>query len=154
MRSPRLDKAAAFASGLLLVAWIGGGCGAAAYKAVYWLLFDAWPETALYGLVPAPAVRWVLALPREEPLSRLLYGTLDTDLLTYILVVPPLLLVPCLGWLLAGRGPGPAWRAAMRPFTPSDRPGDPKSKRPGMDFFRRGRGIPDAEEGRKSIKCG
>ncbi len=152
MGSPGLDRTAAFASGLLLVAWIGGGCGAAAYKAVYWLLFDAWPETALYGLVPAPAVRWVLALPREDPLSRLLSGALSTDLLTYILVAPPLLLAPCLGWLLARRGPEPTWRAAMRPFSPSGRPGDPK--RPGLDFFRRDRGFSDSGNGDKSMKCG
>lgn len=152
MPHSRLEKAAAFASGLLFVAWIGGSCGAAAYKAVYWLIFSVWPETALYGLVPAAVVRFVLALPREGLLSRVFLALLTTDLLTYILVVPPLLLAPCLACLLSGRRPGQAWRMAARPFAPAgSRVGSDSA---GRDFFRRNRGFSGPERGNKSTDCG
>ncbi len=152
MPQSRLEKTAAFASGLLFVAWIGGSCGAAAYKTVYWLIFSVWPETALYGLAPAAAVRFVLTLPREELLSRALLALLTTDLLTYILVVPPLLLVPCLAYLLSGRRPGQAWRMAARPFAPAGR--RTESDGAGRDFFRRNRGFSALERGKKSTDCG
>ena len=152
MPQSRLEKSAAFASGLLFVAWIGGSCGAAAYKAVYWLIFSVWPETALYGLVPAAVVRFVLALPREGLLSRVFLALLTTDLLTYILVVPPLLLAPCLACLLSGRRPEQAWRMAARPFAPAgSRVGSDSA---GRDFFRRNRGFSGPERGKKSTDCG
>ena len=152
MPHPRLEKTAAFAAGLLFVAWIGGSCGAAAYKAVYWLIFSVWPETALYGLVPAAVVRFALTLPREELLTRTLLALLTTDLLTYILVVPPLLLAPCLAYLLSGRRPGQAWRMAARPFAPAGRrAGNASAAR---DFFRRDRGFSGPAHGKNSTDCG
>ncbi|WP_052360309.1 hypothetical protein [Solidesulfovibrio alcoholivorans] len=152
MPHSRLEKTAAFASGLLFVAWIGGSCGAAAYKAVYWLIFSVWPETALYGLVPAAVIRFVLTLPRGELLTRTLLALLTTDLLTYILVVPPLLLAPCLAYLLSGRRPGQAWRMAARPFAPAGRRAGSDSA--ARDFFRRNRGFSGPERGKKSTDCG
>ncbi len=135
-----LEKTVAFLCGLLAVGWIGGACGATLYKAVYWLACDAWPDTGLYGLLPGPAVRAVLAMPRDEPLRQILLSLLTGDLLTYILLVPPLVLLPCLAWLLSGHGPQETWRLAARPFTPaSPGRGDPVSE---SGRLRRGRGLP------------
>lgn len=139
-RHDRLNQTAAFCCGLLAVGWIGGVFGACLYKTAYWFAFDAWPGTGLYGLVPGAAVRWVLTLPKDDFGTRALLFLLNGDLLTYIAVVPPLLLAPCLAWLLARQGPRQTWRMATRPFAPTDR--QARVQAPGADFFRRNRGLP------------
>ncbi|WP_428560834.1 MAG: hypothetical protein ACP59X_17505 [Solidesulfovibrio sp. DCME] len=135
-----LEKTVAFLCGLLAVGWIGGACGATFYKAVYWFVCDAWPDTGLYGLLPGAAVRAVLAMPKDEPLRPILLQLFGIDLLTYIILVPPLVLLPCLAWLLAGHGPTETWRLAARPFSPlgaADR-----ARHADTACLRRGRGLP------------
>uniref|UniRef100_I2Q664 Uncharacterized protein n=1 Tax=Desulfovibrio sp. U5L TaxID=596152 RepID=I2Q664_9BACT len=146
-----LQKAAAFASGGLFVIWIGGVGGAAAYKTASWLFLGVWPETALYGLAPAPLVRYALTLPREAIASKILVFLLTTDILTYLLAVPPLLLLPCLLVLLAGQGPGVLRHRANKPFATA---GGGSAVRRVHPAFRRDRGLGGSSGGKISTKRG
>lgn len=146
-----IKMAAGFASALLFVFWIGGSCGAAAYKTVYWLVFGVWPETAVYVLVPAPLIREVLALPQNTVLSQVLLTLLSTDIMTYLLVVPPILLLPCLLVLFTGQPPRVAWRMAVKPFAP--RAGGQGGSRRDAGFFRRSRGFSDSGKANGSTNC-
>jgi len=138
-----LKRAAAFASGGLAVAWIGGTVGAAGFKAVYWLIFGAWPETALYALAPAAAIRLVLDLPDGNALGPALLYLLHQDILTYILTVPPVLLMPCLALLLAGQG-RPVILPRLPPFAAGK--GGPVPR--GIDpIFQRNRGLENVRKG-------
>ncbi len=141
-------KAAAFLAGGLLVTWIGGTCGATAYKAVYSLAFGAWPETGLYRLAPAVCVRYVLSLPKDTLLSDVLLFLLTRDILTYLAVLPPLLLLPCLAILLHGQRPHQAWRMAVRPFAAGSALPVPGRVAP---TFRRDRGMNVCGGATKSI---
>jgi len=113
------SRAAAFATGWLLVVWIGGTIGAVGVKVVSWLLGGVWPTTPLAGLLPDPAVRFVLELPRDALPGLVLSGVLRLDILTCLLVGPPLLLVPCLIVLLSGGSVAETWRLAAKPFRPA-----------------------------------
>jgi hypothetical protein len=146
-----LRKAAAFASGGLLVIWIGGVGGTAAYKTVFWLFLGVWPETALYGLAPPPLIRYALTLARDGMASKILLFLLTTDILAHLLVVPPLLLFPCLLVLLAGQGPGVIRHMAGRPFAAAG--GRPAARRV-HPAFRRDRGLDGSRSGKHSTKRG
>ncbi|EHJ49160.1 hypothetical protein DFW101_3160 [Solidesulfovibrio carbinoliphilus subsp. oakridgensis] len=146
-----LQKAAAFAAGGLVVIWIGGVGGAGACKTAAWLFLGVWPETALYSLAPPPLIRCALTLPRDAMASKILLFLLTTDILTYLLAVPPLLLFPCLLVLLAGQGPGGIHRMAARPFATAG--GGPSVRR--VDpAFRRDRGLGGSCGGKHSTKRG
>lgn len=138
-----LTHTAAFATGFLAVAWIGGSLGAAGFKTVCWLLFHAWPETTLQALVPDAAIRFALTLPDGDPLGRALLFLLHLDILTLILTLPPLALIPCLAILLAGREPIPILRR-LPPFAAAKGADVPRTIDP---IFRRNRGTGDLRKG-------
>jgi hypothetical protein len=135
-----VKRAAAFVAAGLAMAWIGGSVGTAGFMTVYWLLFGAWPETAMYTLVPAAVIRFVLSLPGDDPLRPIFLYLLHQDLLAYILVVPPLLLAPCLAVLLIGQ-PSPPPEHRVPPFAAPKGSDTPISVN---SAFRRNRGMPDS----------
>jgi len=130
--------AAAFATGALCVVWIGGAIGAAGFKAVFWLVCGTWPETAVQALVPEAALRFVVELPQDSFSGLLLGGFLRLDILTCILLGPPLLLGPCLAVLVSASSAGEAWRLAVKPFAPAGRRAPPPVMHPAL----RRRGFP------------
>lgn len=105
----------AFVMGGLFVVWIGGLAGIAGFKMFSWLVFGVWPETAVSQLMPGVVLRFVLGLRGDAFLAPILGSLLRLDVLTGILLGPPLVLAPCL-LLLWPRRTGPVWRLAGKPF--------------------------------------
>lgn len=132
-----LRHAATFASACLAMIWLGGSLGAAGFKAVFWLLFGVWPETALYTLMPAATLQLALSLPEDNLLGKIIFFVARLDILTIILVGPPLLLLPCLALALSGRSPMP--KLLRRP--PFASPGGNKAPLRIDPIFRRHSGL-------------
>lgn len=113
------SRLAAFATGGLVAVWIGGLVGAVGVKTVYWLWNGVWPGTTFGALLPDSALRAVVEWAADASLGGVTLWLVQLDILIYLLVIPPLLLAPCLAVLLLGRRPGACWRQAVRPFLPA-----------------------------------
>ena len=101
--------------------WVGGSLGAAGFKAVYWLSCGVWPDTALYGLVPDAALGPLWAESGAGGPDSWLLGLLRLDILTVILLAPPILLLPFLVGRLLTRHPKPFLLRLRHPFAPPSR---------------------------------
>lgn len=112
-------RVAAFATGWFFVVWIGGVIGAAGVKTVAWLWGGVWPATPVAALLPDELLRFILALPRDSLTGFSLAGLLRLDILTCLLLGPPLLLAPCLLVLVSSRSAADSWRLAAKPFRPA-----------------------------------
>jgi len=114
-----LRRYAAFLAACLIVVWVGGSFLTALFKLANRLWFGAWPDTRLYGLVPDSWTPGAAPLALGEPLGRLWAAALGCDVLLWLLVAPPLLLLPCLLLLRAEHGGMlPALRRSAKPFGP------------------------------------
>ncbi|MHC1790364.1 hypothetical protein [Solidesulfovibrio sp.] len=132
--SDRLRKITAFTAAGLVVVWTVGSFLTAMFKLGYRLALGAWPDTLVYGLVPEAWTPGVAALNRGGIAVAAWQYLLLADVLTWLLLVPPLLLAPCLLILRADHGGVlPALRSTTKPFSP----GPPEQTRP-MPFPRRG----------------
>ncbi|KHK03804.1 hypothetical protein [Desulfovibrio sp. TomC] len=118
-QSDRFRKCIAFTAAGLVVIWTCGSFLTAVYKLVYHLVLGAWPNTLLYGIVPEGWLPGAAGLPPGELLDRVWAFLLGCDVLTWLLILPPLFLLPCLLLLRAEHGGIiPALRSTARPFTP------------------------------------
>ena len=116
-QSKKLRRCAAFLAACLVVVWVGGSFLAALFKLANRLWFGSWPDTRLFGLVPEAWTPGASALALGEPLGRLWAAVLGCDALVWLLVAPPLLLLPCLILLRAEHGGMlPALRRSAKPF--------------------------------------
>ncbi|MGD9609254.1 MAG: hypothetical protein AB7U59_07580 [Desulfovibrionaceae bacterium] len=120
-QSNHLPRAAAFGTSFLLVTWVGGSLGAAGFKAVYWLSCGVWPDTALYGLVPEAALGPLRTGAGNGGPDAWVLGLLRLDILSLILLAPPLLLLPFLIGRLLKRHPKPFLLRLRHPFAPPSR---------------------------------
>ena len=145
-----LSRATFVAAGMLMASWVGGTAGISLFKTVYRLISGAWPNTALYGLAPGQAIAWVLGLPADGSLRPTLLVLLDLDIMAYIVLIPPLLLLPCLVVLLAGHRQGPILPFPRFRF-PSLGRDDPMTIDP---IFRRGRGLAAQKQPPRSTASG
>ena len=134
-QSQKLRPGAAFLAACLIVVWVGGSFLTALFKLANRLWFGTWPDTRLYGLVPEAwtpgAADWAWA----APLGRLWSAALGCDVILWLLIAPPLLLLPCLILLRAEHGGMlPALRSSAKPFA-AQRPVSvrlaPAPRRPG-----------------------
>ena len=137
-QSDGFRKCLAFTTACLVVVWTCGSFATAAAALLYRLVLGVWPDTQLYGLVPEAWLPGAAAVARGEWTDVVWAFVLGRDVLTALLVVPPLLLLPCLLLLRPGHGDGiPMFHGTAKPFAPdqSGRPGPTglpfPSRRPG-----------------------
>lgn len=117
-----IRRCAAFMAACLVVVWVGGSFLTAMFKLGYRLWLGAWPDTLLYGIVPETWTPGAASLIRGDSLATVWAALLACDVLIWLLVVPPLLLLPCLLLLRTAHGGLiPALRSSAKPFAP-DRP--------------------------------
>jgi len=131
--SAQLRKSTAFIAACLVVVWVGGSFLTAMFKVAYWLWFGAWPYTQLYGLLPEAWTPSAASILRHETLPLAWNFVLRCDVIMLLLVVPPLLLLPCLFLMRTDHGGIiPALRSTTKPFGPATpmRSPDPYPSRP------------------------
>ena len=141
-QSNHLPRAAAFGTSFLLVTWVGGSLGAAGFKAVYWLSCGVWPDTALYGLVPDAALGPLWAESGAGGPDSWLLGLLRLDILTVILLAPPVLLLPFLVGRVLTRHPKPFFLRLRHPFAPPSRDRGSNTARAGNPSMKNGPASP------------
>ena len=139
VHADQFRKSVAFTAAGLLVIWTCGSGLTAVYKLVYRLVLGVWPNTLLYGVVPQDWLPAAATVAQGDMPAMVWAFLLGRDVLTCLLLLPPLLLLPCLFLLRAEHGGMlPALRSTANPFSPGRPQGTglpAPARRPGDGLF-------------------